>query len=54
MNLSKSKVLFSRNLSKAAQENISVIMGVNYVMQMGTYLDLLSMVGTYLKQVRML
>ncbi|PNX98658.1 ribonuclease H, partial [Trifolium pratense] len=45
INLSKSEVYFSRNLSKAAQEDLSGIMGVKHVMGTGTYLGLPSMVG---------
>jgi hypothetical protein len=45
INLSKSQVFFSRNLSKAAQEDLSGIMGVKHVIGTGTYLGFLSMVG---------
>jgi hypothetical protein len=45
INLTKSEVFFSRNLSKAAQENLSGIMGVKHVMGTSTYLGLPSMVG---------
>ncbi|PNX86022.1 ribonuclease H, partial [Trifolium pratense] len=45
INLSKSEVFFSKNLSKAAQEDLSGIMGVKHVMGTGTYLGLPSMVG---------
>jgi hypothetical protein len=45
INLSKSEVFFSRNLSKAAQEDLSGIMGVKHVMGTGTYLGLPSMIG---------
>jgi hypothetical protein len=45
INLSKSEVFFSRNLSKAAQEDLSGIMGVKHVMGTCTYLGLPSMVG---------
>ncbi|GAU48422.1 hypothetical protein TSUD_405520 [Trifolium subterraneum] len=45
INLSKSEVFFSRNLSTAAQEDLSGIMGVKHVMGTGTYLGLPSMVG---------
>jgi hypothetical protein len=45
INLSKSEVFFSRNLSKAAQEDLSGIMGVKHVMGTGRYLGLPSMVG---------
>ncbi|WJX92273.1 hypothetical protein P8452_73938 [Trifolium repens] len=45
INLSKSEVFFSRNLSQAAQEDLSGIMGVKQVMGTSTYLGLPSMVG---------
>ncbi|MCH84488.1 putative non-LTR retroelement reverse transcriptase, partial [Trifolium medium] len=45
INLSKSEVFFSRNLSKAAQEDFSGIMGVKHVMDTCTNLGLPSMVG---------
>ncbi|WJX23528.1 hypothetical protein P8452_12731 [Trifolium repens] len=45
INLSKSEVFFSRNLSKAAQDDLSGIMGVKHVLGTGTYLGLPSMVG---------
>ncbi|GAU41353.1 hypothetical protein TSUD_390390 [Trifolium subterraneum] len=44
INLSKSEVFFSKKLSKAAQEDLSGIMGVKHVMGTGTYLSLPSMV----------
>jgi hypothetical protein len=45
INLSKSEVFFSRNMSRAAQEDLSNIMGVKHVLGTGTYLGLPSMVG---------
>jgi ribonuclease HI len=45
INLSKSEVFFSRNMSRAAQEDLSNIMGVKQVLGTGTYLGLPSMVG---------
>ncbi|MCH90826.1 putative ribonuclease H protein, partial [Trifolium medium] len=45
INMSKSEVYFSRNLSRAAQEDLSRIMGVKHVLGTGTYLGLPSMVG---------
>ncbi|CAJ2672830.1 unnamed protein product [Trifolium pratense] len=45
VNMSKSEVIFSRNLSMAAQEDLSRIMGVKHVLGTGTYLGLPSMVG---------
>jgi hypothetical protein len=50
INLSKSEVFFSRNLSRAAQEDLSNIMGVKHVMGTGTYLGLPSMVGRSKKE----
>jgi hypothetical protein len=50
INLAKSEVFFSRNLSKAAQEDLSSIMGVKHVMGTGTYLGLPSMVGRSKKE----
>ncbi|GAU30590.1 hypothetical protein TSUD_392810 [Trifolium subterraneum] len=45
INLSKSDVFFSRNISRAAQEDLSNMMGVRHVLGTGTYLGLPSMVG---------
>jgi hypothetical protein len=50
INLSKSEVFFSRNLSRAAQEDLSSIMGVKHVLGTGTYLGLPSMVGRSKKE----
>jgi hypothetical protein len=44
LNLSKSEVFFSRNISQAAQVELSNIMGVKHVLGTGTYLGLPSMV----------
>jgi len=44
-NLSKSEVFFSRNMSGAAQEDLSHIIGVRHVMGTGKYLGLPSMIG---------
>jgi hypothetical protein len=45
INLTKSEVFFSRNLSLAAQEDLSRIMGVRHVLGTGNYLGLPSMIG---------
>jgi hypothetical protein len=45
INLSKSEVFFSRNISLAAQEDLSNIMGVRHVLGTGKYLGLPSMIG---------
>ncbi|GAU27143.1 hypothetical protein TSUD_104520 [Trifolium subterraneum] len=45
VNMAKSEVFFSRNLSSAAQEDLSRLMGVKHVLGTGTYLGLPSMVG---------
>jgi hypothetical protein len=45
INMNKSEVFFSRNISRSAQEDLSKIMGVCHVLGMGTYLGLPSMVG---------
>jgi hypothetical protein len=45
INMSKSEVFFSKNISMAAQEDLSRIMGVRHVLGTGTYLGLPSMVG---------
>jgi hypothetical protein len=50
INLSKSEVFFSRNLSRAGQEDLSNIMGVKHVLGTGTYLGLPSMVGRSKKE----
>ncbi|GAU44727.1 hypothetical protein TSUD_88120 [Trifolium subterraneum] len=50
INLSKSEVFFSRNISSAAQEDLSNLMGVKHVMGTGTYLGLPSTVGRSKKQ----
>ncbi|XP_024632136.1 uncharacterized mitochondrial protein AtMg00310-like [Medicago truncatula] len=44
INLSKSEVFFSRNMSGAAQEDLSRIIGVRHVMGTGKYLGLPSMI----------
>ncbi|XP_058726534.1 uncharacterized protein LOC131597891 [Vicia villosa] len=45
INLTKSKVFFSRNLSLPVQEDLANIMGVQYVLGTGKYLGLPSMIG---------
>ncbi|GAU40485.1 hypothetical protein TSUD_286400 [Trifolium subterraneum] len=45
INLSKSEIFFSRNMSRAAQKDLSELMGVRHVMGTGTYLGVPSMVG---------
>jgi ribonuclease HI len=45
INLAKSEEFFSRNLSEAAQADLSSIMGVKHVLGTGNYLGLPSMVG---------
>jgi hypothetical protein len=45
VNLAKSEVFFSRNLSKAGQEDLARIMGVRHVLGTSTYLGLPSMIG---------
>ncbi|WJX44074.1 hypothetical protein P8452_31099 [Trifolium repens] len=45
INLTKSEVFFNRNLSLAAQEDLSRIMGVRHVLGTGNYLGLPSMIG---------
>src|SRR4051812_17227110 len=45
INLTKSEVFFSRNLSKPAQEDLASIMGVRHVLGTGNYLGLPSMIG---------
>jgi hypothetical protein len=45
INLSKSEVFFSRNISRAAQVDLSNLMGVRHVLGTGTYLGLPSIVG---------
>jgi hypothetical protein len=51
INLTKSEVFFSRNLSVAAQEDLSRIMGVRHVLGTGKYLGLPSMIGRKKKDV---
>jgi hypothetical protein len=51
INLTKSEVFFSRNLSIAAQEDLSNIMGVRHVLGTGNYLGLPSMIGRKKKNV---
>jgi hypothetical protein len=50
INMNKSEVFFSRNISRSAQEDLSKIMGVCHVLGMGTYLGLPSMVGRSKKE----
>ncbi|KEH23110.1 non-LTR retroelement reverse transcriptase, putative [Medicago truncatula] len=45
INLSKSEVFFSRNMSGAAQEGLSRIIGVRHVIGTGKYLGLPSTIG---------
>jgi hypothetical protein len=45
INLPKSEVFFSRNMSKAAQEDLSGIMGVKHVLGTYTYMGLPYMMG---------
>jgi hypothetical protein len=51
INLAKSEVFFSRNLSMAAQEDLSKIMGVRHVLGTGNYLGLPSMIGRKKKEI---
>jgi ribonuclease HI len=51
INLSKSEVFFSRNISMAAQEDLSRIMRVRHVLGTGTYFGLPSMVGRSKKSI---
>jgi hypothetical protein len=51
INLTKSEVFFSRNLSMAAQEDLSRIMGVRHVLGTGNYLGLPSMIGRKKKNI---
>ncbi|KAK2414453.1 hypothetical protein QL285_037042 [Trifolium repens] len=51
INLTKSEVFFSRNLSRPAQEDLSRIMGVRHVLGTGNYLGLPSMIGRKKKEV---
>ncbi|KAK2394877.1 hypothetical protein QL285_056661 [Trifolium repens] len=51
INLTKSEVFFSRNLSIAAQEDLSNIMGVRHVLGTDNYLGLPSMIGRKKKSV---
>ncbi|CAJ2662331.1 unnamed protein product [Trifolium pratense] len=50
INLSKSEVFFSRNISRATQEELANMMGVRHVLGTGTYLGLPSMVGRSKKE----
>ncbi|XP_058776331.1 uncharacterized protein LOC131650640 [Vicia villosa] len=50
INLAKSEVFFSRNLSVPAQEDIAKIMGVRHVLGTGSYLGLPSMIGRSKKE----
>jgi hypothetical protein len=45
INLSKSEVFISRNMSQAAQEDLAGILGVRHVLGTGIYLGLPSMIG---------
>ncbi|MCI22393.1 RNA-directed DNA polymerase (Reverse transcriptase) [Trifolium medium] len=45
INLTKSEVLFSRNLSIAAQDDLARLMGVKHVLGTDNYLGLPSMIG---------
>ncbi|GAU45240.1 hypothetical protein TSUD_291240 [Trifolium subterraneum] len=45
INLAKSEVFFSRNLSHAAKEDLASILGVRHVLGTGIYLGLPSMIG---------
>ncbi|CAJ2652454.1 unnamed protein product [Trifolium pratense] len=51
INLTKSEVFFSRNLSSADQEDLSKIMAVRHVLGTGNYLGLPSMIGRKKKAV---
>ncbi|PNY14675.1 ribonuclease H [Trifolium pratense] len=51
INLTKSEVFFSRNLSIADQEDLSKIMGVKHVLGTGNYLGLPSMIGRKKKHI---
>ncbi|XP_058768347.1 uncharacterized protein LOC131642080 [Vicia villosa] len=51
INLSKSEVFSSRNLSRPAQEDLAKVMGVRSVIGTGTYLGLPSMIGRSKKAV---
>jgi hypothetical protein len=51
INLAKSEVFFSRNLSTAAQEDLSRITGVRHVLGSGKYLGLPSMIGRKKKEI---
>jgi hypothetical protein len=50
INMTKSEVFFSRNISMAAQEDLSRIMGVRHVPGTGNYLGLPSMIGRKKKE----
>jgi hypothetical protein len=45
INMSKSEVFISRNMSQAAQEDLAGILGVRHVLGTGIYLGLPSMIG---------
>lgn len=45
INLTKSEVFFSCNISNPAKEDLASIMGVHHVMGIGKYLGLPSMIG---------
>jgi hypothetical protein len=51
INLTKSEVFFSRNLSIAAQEDLARIMGVRHVLRTGNSLGLPSMIGRKKKDI---
>jgi hypothetical protein len=51
INLTKSEVFISRNLSVAAQADLARILGVQYVLGTGSYLGLPSMIGRSKKAV---
>ncbi|CAI8601941.1 unnamed protein product [Vicia faba] len=46
INLLKSEVFFSRNLSHAAQKDLAKLLGVRHVLDTGSYMGLPSMIGT--------
>jgi hypothetical protein len=50
INMTKSEVFFSRNISMAAQEDLSRIIGVRHVLGTGNYLGLPSMIGRKKKE----
>ena len=45
INLNKSEVFFSQNLSDSTKEDLATIMGVRHVLGTGSYLGLPSMIG---------